>query len=493
MNNTTRRMAAISGLVAIAALSALPAAAQDGPDLPAGLEQSDPNESSGPALPSGLGGEGDPAGPDLPSGLGEDTDKPDTIDAPGDEKPALHWLDFSGFLDARAGARMQADRYQDDDFTLGEVRLQTDLQTSWEGMTFKLVTDFIYDGVLDGRAVDLERGEGWVDLRQANVMFTPLDFMDVKVGRQILTWGTGDQLFINDQFPKDWQAFFIGRDVEYLKAPSDAIRINTFTEWVNADFVYTPQFDADRFVTGQRLSYWNGTLTRRAGQDAVIDADRPTSWFRDDEFAMRLHKTVDGIEWAGYGYWGYWKRPLGMNAAGRAYFPNLNVYGASVRGQWAGGIANLEAGYYDSTEDRGGDDPSVPNSEIRLLVGYERDWPELADDLTIGVQYYLEWMMDHDEYRHNLPAGSRQADRHRHVITLRVTKLLMNQNLELSLFSYFSPSDMDAYFRPAVSYKIDDHWTFDAGGNVFLGKYDHTFFGQLERNTNIYVGLRYSW
>ena len=69
----------------------------------------------------------------------------------------------------------------------------------------------------------------------------------------------------------------------------------------------------------------------------------------------------------------------------------------------------------------------------------------------------------------------------------------MNQNLAVSLFAYYSPSDADAYLRPSVSYKIDDHWSAEVGGNVFVGKDDHTFFGQFDRNTNVYAALRWSF
>jgi hypothetical protein len=78
--------------------------------------------------------------------------------------------------------------------------------------------------------------------------------MDVKLGRQILTWGTGDLIFINDLFPKDWISFFIGRDTDYLKAPSDAIKVSLFGEQANLDIVYTPQFDSDRFIEGRCLA-----------------------------------------------------------------------------------------------------------------------------------------------------------------------------------------------------------------------------------------------
>jgi len=472
------------------AAAAAPALASDEPALPRGAEPALPKGAE-PALPKGA----EPAlpkgaEPTLPKGLDKPVPKPPAAAAPADW---LRQVGLTGFLDVRGGVRTQRDSHQRD-ASIGEARAQLDLQRTWQKVTFRLVGDFVYDAVTHHHTIDLESGEGWLDLRQANAAFSPAPFLDVKVGRQILTWGTGDLLFINDLFPKDWQAFFIGRDVEYLKAPSDAVKLGLFGELANLDVVFTPRFDADRFIRGERISYWNAFLGRQAGRDAVVDVDRPNEWFRDHEWAARLSKTVGGYELAAYGYWGYWKSPAGTDVRTmRATFPRLNVYGASARGQVGRGIGNIEVGYYDSREDRAGDDAFVANSQLRILAGYEQDVPEIAKDLTVGVQYYLEWMMDYDAYAGGLPPGLHRADEDRHVLTFRVRKLLLNQNLTLSLFAYYSPTDSDAYLRPSAKYKIDDHWTVEVGGNVFFGARDHTFFGQFENNTNVYASLRYSF
>ena len=141
-------------------------------------------------------------------------------------------------------------------------------------------------------------------------------------------------------------------------------------------------------------------------------------------------------------------------------------------------------------DDQNGNNPLIKNSEFRSLIGYEQ---EIAHDFTLGFQYYLEYMMDYHAYVRTFPNGSIKVDKDRHVITLRLTKLLMNQNLTLSLFSYYSPSDQDVYLRPRLHYKIDDHWSVVAGGNIFFGEEEYTFFGQLENNSNLYMGLRYSF
>jgi len=389
-------------------------------------------------------------------------------------------LDVHGFYEMRVGYRLRKDKYEKD-MSIMENRLQLDLSSYPDWGDLKAKGDVFGDLVTE---------QAHFDLREANVFVSPLDFMDLKVGRQILTWGTGDLIFINDLFPKDWQSFFIGRDTEYLKAPSDAAKVSLFGDWANIDIVYTPQFDPDRHIDGRRLSYWNSNLGRLAGEDAVIHTDKPNRWFKDSEFAARLYRNINNYEFALYGYRGYWKSPGGQNIAmSQAIFPDLNVYGASVRGAIGKGIGNLEVGYYESADDLSGKNNLIDNSQMRYLVGYTQ---EIARDFTAGVQYYVEQMLDFSQYKSNLTSGPAR-DRDRHLITLRLTKLLMNQNLRCSLFTYFSPSDKDVHMRPNINYKLNDNLALEIGGNVFFGDYPNTFFGQFRNNTNVYAGVRYSF
>ncbi len=387
-------------------------------------------------------------------------------------------IEIHGFYEIRTGYRIRKDPFQKD-MSIMENRLQVDLASYPDWGDLKVKGD-VYGGLVEEKAD--------FDLREASIFTQPLEFMDLKVGRQILTWGTGDLIFINDMFPKDWQSFFIGRDTEYLKAPSDAAKVSLFGDWANLDIVYTPKFDPDRFINGERLSYWSSTLGRIAGQDAIVHTDRPNRWFRDSEFAARLYKNINNYEVAVYGYSGYWKSPGGQNGT-QAIFPDLNVYGASIRGNVGKGIGNLEFGYYESDDDQSGNDAFINNSELRFLAGYTQ---EVGKDFTAGFQYYIEHMMDYGEYLDNLPAGPAR-DRDRHLVTLRLTKLLMNQNLRCSLFTYYSPTDKDVYMRPNLNYKASDNVALEVGANVFFGDHPNTFFGQFQNNSNIYTAVRYSF
>ena len=402
-------------------------------------------------------------------------------------------LELHGFMDYSYGLRTQNDPVEDDS-SLNEIRLQLDSVWYHDLFTAQFKGDLLYDDLAaDLGNVDLETGEGFFDLRQANVLFSPLSWMDVKMGRQVLTWGTGDLIFINDMFPKDWQSFFLGRDVEYLKAPSDALFVSMFPEIVSIDLAYMPRFDADRHITGERISYWNGQSV--VGQDSVLDTDRPDEWFKDDEISVRVYRNFSGYEMAVYGYSGFWKSPGGMDpATGKWLFPELSVYGASTRGPLGSGLLNIEAGYYDSAEDRSGDDPFINNSETRFLVGYEQ---EVVKNVTVAAQYYLEHMLDFNKYKQALrdmmmPDDSAR-DEDRHTFTLRITWMLMNQNLVLSCFTRYSPSDKDIYLKPVATYKISDRWQAALGGDIFIGDEEYTFLGQFENNSNVHASLRCSY
>lgn len=397
------------------------------------------------------------------------------------------FLIINGFLESRFGIRTRDDPHQKP-VSLAEIRGQLDTEKTFGGLTVNLTTDLIFDPALNTYHVDLESGRGIIDLRAANILFSPVGFMDVKFGRQVLTWGTGDLVFINDLFAKDWRSFLIGRDDEYLKAPSDALKLAMFFRALNIDLVYVPKFGADRFVDGRRLSFFDRASNSSRGRNALLEIDQPDEWMNDDELSIRLYRLIKAYEVALYYHSGFWKIPAGQDPeSGRATFPEMQAYGISLRGKVGKGIANIEGGYYRSPPGAGAD-PLVRNSELRVLAGYEQ---EIATEFTAAVQYYLERKLDYDDYENSLPAGIVKEDKNRHVFTLRLTKSLMRQDLNLSLFQFYSPSDRDGYLRFTGSYNISDTLKVGGGANVFYGRASHTFYAQFRDNSNVYGSLRY--
>jgi len=395
------------------------------------------------------------------------------------EQTGWQWY---GFVEGAVAARLHNDPAVDEDYTLAETRLQIEGERGVGDYTATIKGDVWLDGVEDS-------GRG--DLREANLQGRLTDAIDIEAGRQILTWGTGDLVFLNDLFPKDYVSFFSGRNDEYLKAPSDAIKLSFYGD-ANLDVVYMPQGEANRFITGERLSYFSPRRGAVTAAPPAIDPDERDDWLDDSELALRLYQTVDGVEYAGYAFHGYDKQPSAADpATGTPYFPRLSVLGASIRRPAAGGIANAETAYYFA-DDSSGDDPDRPNEQWRFLLGYEH---EPLADLTLGWQYYLEWTQDHDALIDATPADQRRyaPDEYRHLLTNRVTWQLLRQDLTISLFSFFSPSDADYFFRPRAEYRFSDRLTGTVGGNVFGGEDPWTFHTQLQDNSNAYARIRYNF
>jgi hypothetical protein len=400
--------------------------------------------------------------------------------------PASAEADLHGFVEGAWGVRVTDDPVFDDtqDYTLSETRAQIRLSAYGDVGEVFVRTDVLQDNVVDGGA-DVILREGFFRFTTAK------DHLDVKAGRQALTWGTGDLIFINDLFPKDWESFFAGREDQYLKAPADALRLGIFGLPFNVDLVLMPEFTPDRLpAPGERLSFYLPPMT---GAPAL-----PEETLENGEVALRLSRYVGNYTVSLYGYRGFFKTPVGVRAvafplppdpAFIPYHPELSVGGASVRGALLGGVAWAEAGYYDSREDHDGDDPLVENSSLRYLGGWEKQW---LPDFNVTVQYYGEKMMDHAAYEASLPAGMTVEDELRHLWTLRLEKLLHYQLLRLSAFTFWSPTDEDGHARFLTSYKLSDEVEVAVGANLFFGE-DPTMFGQFDDNDGVFGRLRYSF
>jgi predicted porin len=222
----------------------------------------------------------------------------------------------------------------------------------------------------------------------------------------------------------------------------------------------------------------------------------PDTGIDNPEVALRVYRRVGSFDAAAYAYRGYWRSPgqepddYDVPTQVTHFFPRLSVYGVSAQGQAMGGVLSLEGGYYDSRDDNAGVNAAISNSEVRFLLGYQK---QLSDDFTLGAQYYAEAMMDFDDYKRALPDTSTAKKKYHDIVTLRLTRLLKHQTWMLSLFVFYSPEEKDYLLQPQVDYRVSDKFSTTLGANLFGGEKQTTFFGQFDRNDNLYLTLRYDF
>ena len=386
----------------------------------------------------------------------------------GDEEETRSW---SGFLEGAFGTRFDEDALIRNRNTLEDLRLRVESKWQPGEATLSLKADAGYDGIEDD----------WIlDARELTVAFA-IGSTDVRIGRQVQTWGTGDLVFLNDLFPKDFVSFFAGRDDDYLKAPSDAIRITRYSPVVGIDLSWTPIFEPDVYLTGERFSFFSPLAGSNIAPNPPLAANEPEHSLSNGEVALRLFRTVAGREYAFYAFRGFFKQPT---------FAPLSSIGASLRQPLGRGLFNAEISYYDSRDDGDGSDPLLPNDQLRFLLGFE--W-EARPRFTVGLQYYLEKTLDYDALIDNSPRPEFAPAENRHLLTNRLTYRAGRDRFTWSLFTFYSPSDHDGYMRPVFTYRHSDAWTVTAGANIFGGRDPHTFFNQLQDASNAYVRVRYNY
>nr|WP_241664549.1 DUF1302 family protein [Ningiella ruwaisensis] len=389
---------------------------------------------------------------------------------------------ISGFFEVAAGLRISDDPLISKDMSLGELRAQFQFDYDLSASRLSLNADAYYDGVLDQTKIQV-REAAWQGSLANIIPFG--EHFDLKIGQQVLTWGTGDYVFLNDLFPKDFQSFFAGRDDEYLKAPSLSAKLSGFFDLVNIDVVITPEFTPDNYINGDYFSFFSPV----AGQQVAPGFDVAGERLPDSpEYALRLFKSVQGTEYALYAYDGYHKTPNSLSETFLPSFSKLRVYGASLRTTLGKGLVNAEYAYYDSREDKNGNDPLIPNSQSRWLIGYEQ---ELVKNLTGSLQWYLERTEDYSSLIDNSLAPEYEVARSRVWLTQRLSYRAMQQTLTLNAFNFYSSSDGDGYLKLNADYSPVDEWRLSAGLNFFYGDEPWTFFNQFEDASNMYLRFRY--
>jgi hypothetical protein len=328
--------------------------------------------------------------------------------------------------------------------------------------------------------LDRVTDEARLDIRHATIDLPLAQRSHLRIGRQVLSWGLGDLVFINDRFPKDYQRPLAGADDSYFKAPSNAVRLSAGFAPFDVDLAYTPVFAPDRYIDGRRLGFFDPDLGQRIGGDRLIEPARPARRPGNGEFALRLHRTHAGVEYALYGYRGFDKQPLGRDADGRPAFHRRDSAGASLRAPLGAAILSLEVGR---------DWPQVNAAEVGRRQPATRSWllgveRELAPKLTAGVQLFESRLVGHDR------SGPDHAQpRARQLVSLRLSRLALQDRLQLSLIQLHSPSQHDRWLRATASYRFSDRWLAGSTVNAFGGPL-HSEFGQLEPDSNFGVWLR---
>lgn len=322
--------------------------------------------------------------------------------------------------------------------------------------------------------------QGAAHLREGFADWSPTSALNLKFGRQVLTWGVSDYLYVNDVFPKNYDAFFTGAGFDRMKEPVDAARLAFHATTADFEAVLS-RSKGDKMPNADRF------VAMAMAKSAVADDSKN----HGADVALKASTHAAGWDVAAYGAsFESREERLYMGASGlRSDRPRTRHLGLSMTGNFAGGLVWGEA----AVRTTHGNQSAVVSrqflpSAFKLIGGYSR---EVGQEITASAQLQLEGPASRSRYLDSLAPGVRPLKPVTSTLHLRVQGRWINQTLGAGALLFVS-NEGDSHLNPFVSWSPADGWTFEGGANVFNGKPD-TRYGAFKDDSNVYVLGRFSF
>jgi hypothetical protein len=131
-------------------------------------------------------------------------------------------------------------------------------------------------------------------------------------------------------------------------------------------------------------------------------------------------------------------------------------------------------------------DLTVPGMVVdKTFLSYALAWERDLFDITWLVQFLQEVILDYEDAITDDEVNTR--------ITLRGSKLFINDTLEVALSAAYGLNDGEFLLRPSMTYDITDGLEIKGGIDLFEGGNEQSLIGQFDDRDRFYLELKYSF
>lgn len=308
-------------------------------------------------------------------------------------------------------------------------------------------------------------------------------YLEVKAGRQIITWGVADGLRLTDLIsPMDYTEF-MANDYDDIRVPVNAINLKYPGESFSAELVFVPVPEYFVMPSGED-NPWTMPLPANTSMDL---SGTPEKRIKNSEVGGRLRFFLENLDFSLTALRTFNKSPVTIasfdpktkSAVIKGIYEPMNVVGGDVSIPVGEIVIRGEVAAYF------GEPIALKNSmdyryrsSFNALLGI--DW-YAGDNWTIMAQYMHKVVMD---YREEL--GTEQNTS---MITARISKEVLNNTLKLSVYGMFDVDNVGFYVRPAADYLLSDQITLSLGADWLGGR--RGTFKTYKKNTQIWVKGKY--
>ena len=328
----------------------------------------------------------------------------------------------------------------------------------------------------------LDAYEDELELRETYVLLTPLDNLDIKVGRQIVVWGKSDNIRVTDVLnPLDLREPGL-TDIEDLRRPVAMTRADVYLgNWSltgmalhEIRFNKTPVFGHDFFPYDQPLP-----------PEKV-----PSDGGGNTEFAVAVSGTFSGWDIAFYGADIYDDTPHLAVPAGSAAVAHkharLEMFGVAANLALGNFLLKAEAAHFSGLEFFNA--PSAAYTRIDALAGFEYSG---FHETTVSFEAALRHINGFDDALKRSPD---QASENEFQTALRVEREFLNDTLKLTFLALtYGPTGRDgALQRFSAAYDLTDAVEV-TGGAVLYQSGDLPALHGIGDNDRLFMAVKYSF
>ncbi len=336
--------------------------------------------------------------------------------------------------------------------------------------------DLAYDinGRGDYTGVLLDEMETEVELGEAFLRGSPADGVDLTVGRQIVVWGTSDNLRVTDVLnPLDLREFGMV-DIEDLRLPLAGARLDLYRGDWSFSLLAIPEI---RF---NKAPAWGSDFypyTAPPPREAI-----PVDGLDNAEYALTARGIFSGWDLALYAADIYDDGP--HLVAGEARHARITMVGAAFSAAVENWLLKGEAAHFEGV--RHTTIPGGKRARTELLLGAEYSG---FRDTTLAIEVADRHLHDYD--RRLMLEG---IERDEWQLALRYRRELMHSRLALTALGLWAgDSDDDGgLVRLTAEYELADALKLTAGGIFYIAG-EQSPFDAIAGNDRLFLELKYSF
>ncbi|MBR8712211.1 DUF1302 family protein [Porphyromonas levii] len=394
----------------------------------------------------------------------------------GQEEGDSSWQ-LKGFVDTYHAIRSE----RPNDFMSSRTRVRGEVGKSFGGSTLFVSFNATHNALLKAHT-GFELREAYLDHREEHWGF--------RLGRQLVIWGVADGVRVTDLVSPMDMTEFLARDYDDIRMPVNALRFFVFNEKMKLELLAVPTFEGYKLPTDAENPW---SLFPKNSAHPFLwseEGSRPEFRFSNIEYGGKLGFTLPGVDFsfAALHTWNKMPvvtyRPSGSHITVSPQYYRMGFFGADISKPLGQFVVRGEAAFNVDKHFSYKPEASAMEQKgfntVNYLVGV--DW-YAPNEWTLMAQFSSESILKYETQI--------AQPRHQSLLTLNVSKKLLDSTLQLSNFTYFDINHKGWFSRFTSSYALNDYIQLSLGYDWFGGS--EGIFGTYKNNSEIWAKAKYSF